>query len=903
MALEQYRAKRNFNVTREPRGKKGKAGGAAFVIQKHAARRLHYDLRLELDGVMKSWAITRGPSLVPGEKRLAVHVEDHPIAYNAFEGTIPEGEYGAGTVMIWDRGRWIPEGDPHVGYEKGHLDFRLDGEKLKGRWHLVRMRRRDNDRQEPWLLIKGDDEAARAPDDPDILEEKPLSVATGRSMEEIKAGKPVRKRSARGTIPAAAVWSGQRMKSALEAEGKPQPQEKRARPRGPRGSKSKSPRPAGRTRTAGKRRGSSVSTQPRKAVARAAPLPDFVPPCLAQLSDRPPDGAGWIHEIKFDGYRMQARIAKGHVQIKTRRGLDWTRKFRPVAEALSALPVRQALIDGEAVVETEKGLSSFAALQEALKSGRGPFAFYAFDLLHLDGRDIARLPLIERKEMLAPLIGALPPQGTVRFSAHFETQGSVLLRHACKMDLEGIVSKRRDAPYRSGRTGDWIKTKCANRQEFVVVGYAPATHEARAVGALILGYYEDGVLRYAGRGGTGFSRAGARDLWRQLDPLRRADSPIKPQPPDERGRPHIWTEPRFVAEVDFRGWTHGMRLRQPSFKGLRFDKVATEVVREAESMPSAVPAHRASKRKATRATSAGQDRGQDPAAASTAHARLTHPDRVYWPDIGLTKQGLADYYASVWDWMAPHVVNRALSLVRCPEGAGAPCFFQKHASAGLDSERLRLVPEDGDHVIAIDDLDGLLALVQAGVLEIHVRGSTLARLDAANRIVFDLDPGPDVGWSDVVGAAREVRERLESLGLVSYVKTTGGKGLHVVVPIECAPWDEVKAFTRALAFAMVADSPDRYIATASKRQRAGRIFIDYLRNSREATAICAYSTRARPGATVSTPIAWSELGSLDAASRYTVGNLGRRLSRLKRDPWGDIADRKQRLPQLSPARR
>jgi bifunctional non-homologous end joining protein LigD len=888
--LQTYRDKRHFGVTPEPRGKKARAKGHAFVIQKHAARRLHYDLRLELDGVMKSWAVTRGPSLVPGEKRLAVHVEDHPIEYNTFEGTIPKGQYGGGTVMIWDRGQWFPEDDAHKGYKKGHLDFRLEGEKLHGRWHLIRMRKRPGERHEPWLLIKADDDAARSAKDPDILEGKPRSAVTGRTMDEIAAGKPVRKKSARATTPAAAVWHSNRKPAVAQTAARPR--ERKARK-------------AGKTRATSKRSAHAAEKTASDAAqlpgARRAPLPEFVPPCLAVLSDKAPDAPNWIHEIKFDGYRVQARLARGEVQLKTRRGLDWTGKFQPVADALTALPVQQVLIDGEIVVEDAKGHSSFSALQEELKAGGGNFIFYAFDLLHLDGYDLTAAPLIARKQALQTVLADFPAAGRVRFSEHFETEGSRLLKHACGLRLEGIISKLRDASYRSGRTGDWIKTKCSDRQEFVVVGYAPSTADPRAIGALILGYYEGGELKYAGRVGTGFTRKTARDLWRQLHPLRTDKPPFRPLPAEERARKGVWVEPRMVVEVHFRGWTHGMRLRHPSFEGVREDKPATEVVRESNAMtaPAGRPA-KAEQRSAEsprQASSARQSRRPAQATATATELHLTNPDRVYWEDVGITKQDLAAYYGQVWDWMAPHVVDRALSLVRCPEGTKGECFYQKHASAGLDGKRLKLVPEDGDRVIALDSLDGVMALVQAGVLEIHVRGSTIEHLDQCNRVVFDLDPSPEVGWPDVVKATREVRERLQAMELESFLKTTGGKGLHVVVPIENTPWDAVKAFTRSVATAMAADSPDRYIATASKKARTGRVFVDYLRNSREATAICAYSTRARPGATVSVPIAWNELASLKAPNQYTALNVMNRLKHLRRDPWADIGKIKQRLPK------
>ena len=895
--LQAYREKRRFGVTAEPRGKKVRVKGHAFVVQKHAASRLHYDLRLELDGVMKSWAVTRGPSLVPGEKRLAVHVEDHPIEYNTFEGTIPKGQYGGGTVMIWDRGEWFPEADPRVGYKKGHLDFRLEGEKLNGNWHLVRMRKREGERQDPWLLIKAGDDAGRSAKEPDILEELPLSVATGRTMDEITAGRPVRKKGARKATPAAAVWHSNRGSAAEARAAKtatPRPRERKARATATK-----------KNGAAAKKKAKASRKGPPAEGARAGPLPTFVPPALTVVSSQAPDATNWIHEIKFDGYRIQARLDGGKIALSTRRGLDWTAKFQSIADTLADAPADKALIDGEIVVEAD-GFSSFSALQEELKAAGQNFIYYAFDLLHLDGYDLTRSPLIGRKELLKKLLADYPPTGQVRFSEHFEEQGSVILKHACEMKLEGIISKSRDAPYRSGRTGDWLKVKCSDRQEFAVVGYAPTTNDPRSVGALIVGYYEDGELKYAGRVGTGYTNKVARDLWRKLDPLRTEKPPFKPLPAEERGRDPVWVEPRMVIEIDFRGWTHGTRLRHPSFKGVREDKLATEVVREDETMATkARTSSGEAKPPALKVVPAKAGSANRPPAKSKSSkvtfgdVRLTNPDRVYWEDVGLTKAGLAEYYTQVWDWIAPHILGRALSLVRCPEGTSGQCFFQKHASAGLDSKKLRLVPEDGDHVIAIDDLDGLLAMVQAGVLEIHVRGSTTDHLTDCNRIVFDLDPSPECKFPEVVKAAREVRERLEELKLKSFLKTTGGKGLHVVVPTAHAPWDEVKAFTKLVAQSMAAENPARFIATASIKARKGKIFIDYLRNSREATAICAYSTRARAGATVSMPITWEELGALKEPARYTVANLMKRLNTLKRDPWADIGKVKQKLPRLS----
>jgi len=853
--LKTYRAKRKFGVTAEPKGKVARGKGNAYVIQKHAARALHYDLRLELDGVMKSWAVTRGPSLVPGEKRLAVQVEDHPIEYNKFEGTIPKGEYGGGTVMIWDRGSWQPEDDPHSGLKKGHLSFELDGEKLHGLWHLVRMHRKRGEKRDNWLLIKAHDEAAREPGDKDILEQKSRSVVSGRSMDEIAKGAPKRKAvgektsRTRGEAAMAAIL--RRTTKAMD-------------------SKQKVAKPA----------------------ARHSALPAFIEPCLATLVDKAPDGDNWIHEIKFDGYRIQARLDNGKVKLLTRRGLDWTKKFPTIVEAISKLPARAALIDGELVSEGADGVSSFSLLQEDLKNGRHErMAFYVFDLMHLDGEDLKPQPLAERKAALARLLAKAPKRGPLRLSESLAEPGPVLLKHACKMGLEGIVSKRADAAYHSGRGHDWVKSKCSDRQELVVAGFAPSSADAHAVGALVLGYFEGGKLRYAGRTGTGFTHETARELYRKLKALTLGKSPLEPVPKEERGvRAPVWVEPKLVAEVDFHGWTHGDRVRQASFQGLREDKPAKQVVRETKAL--AATAKSAVKR------SAPKNSTKRNAKAVVEGVPLSHPDRVYWEDAKVSKRDLAEFYAGIWKWMRPHVVGRPIALLRCPEGAAGQCFFQKHATMGVATEHLRLVPEKGDKIISIDDLSGLIALVQAGVLEIHTRGTTVDDRERGDRLVFDLDPGPGTGWKDVVAAAREVRERLERVKLKSFLKTTGGKGLHVVVPIKPEPWETIKTFCHAVAESLAQDAPDRYVATATKSKRNKKIFIDYLRNSREATAVAPYSTRARPGAPVSTPVDWSELGSLKGANQFTVRNLPARLARLRKDPWTNIGRLSQALPKF-----
>ena len=622
--------------------------------------------------------------------------------------------------------------------------------------------------------------------------------------------------------------------------------------------------------------------------AHRAGLPRFVSPSLATLSDKAPDGGNWVHEIKFDGYRIQARIDRGKVKLFTRKGLDWTEKFPTIASAISKLKAKSALFDGELVAEDANGLSSFSLLQQDLKADRHDrMVFYMFDLLHLDGADLTTLPLSTRKEAFANLLGGLPERGPLRLSESLTGSGTSLLRHACKMGLEGIVSKLASAPYNSGRSHEWIKTKCSDRQEFVVAGLVPSTADARAVGALVLGVYDGGKLKYAGRTGTGFSHEVARSLYRKLKPIETAKTPFEAIPAEEQGsRKPVWVQPKMVVEVDFRGWTHGDRVRQASFQGVREDKPAKDVVREKAIAATS---------RTTGVRRSAPVKNSDP---SVAGVRLTHPDRIYWEDVGVTKRDLADFYVQIWKWMRPHLVGRPIALLRCPEGASGQCFFQKHARAGIPVEHLHLVPEKSDKIISVDDIDGVIALAQGGVLEIHARGSTIDHLESADRLVFDLDPGPGTDWKDIVAAARDVRERLESIKLKSFLKTSGGKGLHVVLPIAPTPWERAKEFAKTVAEAMEADEPDRYVATATKAKRNKRIFIDYLRNSREATAVAPYSTRARPGAPVSVPIDWSELNSLKSANQYTVQNLVQRMSRLRKDPWASIGRTNQRLPKF-----
>ena len=844
--LDRYNAKRDFSKTPEPPGAASGAraagrrkGGIAYVVQKHAARRLHYDFRLELDGVLKSWAVPEGPSLVAGRKRLAVQTEDHPLAYGGFEGVIPEGQYGSGTVMVWDRGTWSPEFDPAFGFKKGHLKFRLDGAKLRGQWHLVRMARKPREKQDSWLLFKSDDEAARAADAADILSEQPNSAATGRSLEEIARDKDRQwssDRAAGGGGEIAAAKKTRRRKPVVDAAAIPK--------------------------------------------AKAAVMPGYIEPSLATATDVAPAGAGWLHEIKHDGYRLQAHLENGRVRLFSRQGLDWTDRFPAVALALPALPVGAAVIDGEVVVQTAAGVASFAMLVDALKSGAGDMLFYAFDLLHLDGYDLRGAPLVRRKAALATLVAAIGKGGRVRFSDHIAGDGAAVFRHASRLGLEGIIAKQAAAPYRSGRVKTWLKVKSSQSDAFVIAGYVPSTVDPRSVGALVLGEQAGASLVPVGHCGSGFTAASARELWQRLDALRTKTAPLKDETAPPKGV--RWVEPVLSAEIEYRGRTGGGLIRHAVFR---------------ELVEGHADAGRPG-RTALRPRSGQSKRGVEGGRETEPTARLTNPGRLLWPVQGITKQGLAEFYAEIADWILPHVTGRPLSLLRHPEGVTGKGFFQKHAWAGLgDGVRQVAVPGDDEPMLAIDGLDGLLELVQASVLEIHPWGARAERPDRPDRVTIDLDPGDTVPWQRVIDAAHDVRRRLAALSLESFVKTTGGKGLHVVFPL--APrddWDTVKAFARSIASAMAAERPDLYTDTMAKSDRRGRIYIDYLRNGLGATAVGAYSTRAREGAPVSVPLAWDELGENIRSAHFTVSNLPNRLAFLERDPWDGFFDRAQTLP-------
>ncbi len=889
MSLGRYEAKRNFQRSAEPRGhprKRTGRKGPSFVVQKHAARRLHYDLRLELDGVLKSWAVTRGPSLVPGDRRLAVEVEDHPLDYAEFEGTIPKGEYGGGRVLVWDRGQWTPRGDAHAALRKGHLRFTLDGSKLSGAFDLVRLPHEQGDRHNNWLLVKVKDEHARAPRDPDILVERPESVKSGKTIDAIKEPKEEEKTPGATRGATAKVDRARRSAAQRPAAGNKTPRATAAANAATKTARADRPATAAPTNPP-RASGSPASRTAAKRVPGASPatLPSFVEFALAVPVAQAPRQRGWIHEIKFDGYRLQARIDHGRVTLRTRTGLDWTSKFATVARALREIDVERALFDGEVVAEAAEGVSSFSALQTELKDGRGErLVYYVFDLLYIDGYDLRGAALSDRKTLLAELISP-DTSGFVRLSETFDMDGETLKKHACRVGFEGIVSKRAEARYSSGRSGEWLKIKCTNRQEFVVVGYVPSTTARRAIGSLALGVYDDGRLTFAGKVGSGFATKLAEDLWSELEPLRRAE-PTADAAPDADTRNVRWVEPTLVAEVTFREWTPSGVIRQAVFNGLRRDKAPREVVRE-----EALPLNEARPARSSRPAAQSAREIEEPA------IKLTHPDRLYWSEAGISKQGLADYYSAIWEWVAPHVTGRPLALVRCPGGIEGQCFFQKHAWTGLDRKQIEVARIGGEEVLSIRSPAGALALVQAGTLEIHPWGSTVKNPECPDRLIFDLDPGDGVSWAEVEDAALTLRDRLRRLGLECFVKTTGGKGLHVVVPVAAVtPWAQAKKFTHGIATGLAREAPDRYIARMTKAARGGKIFIDYLRNGRGATAVAAYSPRARPGAPVSVPLSWDELGTGLSPARFTVNTVPRRLQALEHDPWRDLGRMRQPIP-------
>ncbi len=811
--LDVYRKRRDFKATPEPAPKAAdKSSGDRFVIQLHHASHRHFDFRLQVGGALRSWAVPKGPSLDPKQKRLAVEVEDHPLEYGKFQGSIPEGHYGAGDVWIWDEGRWAPEGDAAKALKEGHLDFELFGSRMKGHWSLIRTSM--SGKRPQWLLFKRSDEHVKKGD-----------VADDTPLDQWKGATPRRAATAQKSAKAA--------RSAFPAE---------------------------------------VGLQ------------------LAKLVEKAPEGADWLHEVKYDGYRVLLMRNGRKLQIRSRGGLEWSAKLPQLKKAVLALPCKNCILDGEVVALDEQGRSRFDLLQRDFgePQAAGNLVAMLFDLLHLDGQDWRPLPQELRKEALQKLL-----QGSddcLRLSEYLEGHGAKAAKAACSAGLEGIISKDRKAPYREGRGGSWVKTKCVDADEFAIVGYTRGQRSREKLGALLLAEPAGQDWRYVGRVGSGFTEALIQDLLERMRPAQQAVKLLNPPTrADLRGARPVWVKPALVLEVEHRGRTGENLLRQASLKGLRADKSITDL-RQPDRAPRVPAQGDASMKQVTTRRSAKAD--AEPGSA----VRLTHPERRLFEDPVITKRELADFYSEIAEWILPELQRRPLALLRCPDGAGKTCFFQKRATPGFPDS---VHQARGEPYLWIEDVGGLIGMVQMGVLELHAWGATVDDIEHPDRVVFDLDPGEGVEWRRVIAAARLLRERLEQLGLQSFVRSSGGKGLHVVLPLQPqAGWDTVKNFSHALAQMLAEEQPDEFIATASKARRKGRIYIDYLRNGCGATAVASYTLRARPGAPAAVPLDWGELSRLKSPAQFGYANLRQRLKRLKRDPWEGFRDLNQRLPKL-----
>ena len=833
--LAEYNKKRDFKKTAEPAGKRASSkGGNRFIVQKHDATRLHWDFRLEADGVLKSWAVTKGPSPDPEIKRLAVRTEDHPMAYADFEGIIPKGEYGGGTVMLWDRGTWEPvEGKSWKDIDKGHLHFTLEGERMKGEWLLIRLKKKPGEKRENWLLRKISDEHAEEGDP--LVQRCLTSVLTGRSMAEIAA-------DTQGEYSLKGV-RGDKFTEVMAKAAK-------------------------RNETLGRK----TNPKPRK----GGKPPKFRPPQLATLVDSVPAGNGWMHEIKFDGYRAMVAAASDKVHVYTRKGLDWSDKFAPLVERFKALDLPPCLIDGEIVAYGSDGNPSFSALQTVLKRGHGSqkesdkLSYHAFDLLELDGKDLAGLTNIERKERLEALLATAEPP--IHVADHVIGAGEKLYRAMCDAGQEGIISKKIDARYQSTRAKNWVKVKCTLRQEFVVIGWKKSSAKGRPFSSLLLAQHEGGKLVYKGNVGTGFNTDTLADLAKRMKPLETDAKPAEVGRPESRGV--TWLKPKLVAEVAFSEFTHDGSVRHGSFVGLRSDKKAKDVVPEAASE---APAEEA--------------------------VKISNRDRVIFPESGQTKGELADYYAAVAPLMLPWTANRPLTLVRCPQGRAKKCFYQKHDSGtfGPSVHHVPIVEKNGqaEDYLYVDTAEGILTLVQMGVIEIHGWGSRASDVEKPERMVFDLDPDEGLDFEDVKRAAKDIHDRLADIGLTSFAMLSGGKGVHVVVPLNPGhSWDAHKDFSKRFAEALAQAEPDRFTSNMSKAKRKGRIFLDYLRNQRGSTAILPYAARARPGAPVAVPIAWGELKGYENAHPFSIQDAKRLIDRAASKSLAGWGFAEQDLPDL-----
>lgn len=881
MGLQEYNRRRHFQDTPEPRGDtaRGRAGLAGFVVQLHHARARHYDFRLEVDGVLRSWAVPRGPSFRPGERRLAVEVEDHPMSYAGFSGTIPEGNYGAGHVALFDTGHWAPEGDPAEALSRGRLDFELFGGRLRGRWTLVRTRKAAGKPQ--WMLLKRTDEHAADLEADDLLGDIPPPPQDAPGASTAK-GRRILANKAAGDADSTTTAS--RAAPAKRPRARAQPEDR-----------SEDPMPRLSTFSAGELRRRARTLAGRRRIATG----EFVPPMLTISSHAAPEGDDWIHEWKWDGYRLMAQTGRT-TRLWSRNGIDWTPRVPELVEAMRTLPVA-ALMDGELIAVDARGYSDFNGLQRALKADdTSQLRFAAFDLLAIDGIDLTRAPLLERKALLEVVLKGRDPR--LFYSGHVEGHGGKVFAAAKRQGMEGIISKRSDAPYTSGRSDAWRKVKAVETRDFVVVGYTMPKGSRQGIGALLLARRVRGRLVYAGRVGSGLDARLLEELPRRLAPLRTDQAAVDLPDHTPLAERHVtWVRPELVVEVIFRGWGKEQLLRQASFHRLRDDKPAGQDTDADQPVTAAVSARGI--RKAASAKSASKKTvlktAEEKAVARKAVARkatskktstagaspdlptLSSPDRVVYPDAGFTKRDVFEYYLGVADRLLPELRGRLLSIVRCPDGIGGQHFFQKHAGPGFGASvrSHELVENDGDHgtYFHVDDLPGLMSLVQMNALELHVWGSRVEALERPDRIVFDLDPDTAVGWGEIKRAAVDVRDRLDEVGLASYPRLTGGKGVHVVVPLRAeAEWGTVRDFCSAFAHAMATQEPDRFTATMSKAKREGRIFLDWLRNGRGATAIASWSLRARPGAPVAVPLTWAELSRIRKAARFTLKDAVKR---------------------------
>ncbi|WP_447649641.1 DNA ligase D [Pseudomonas abietaniphila] len=850
--VSEYTRKRNFDITSEPpetagRARSGQGKALSFVIHKHDARNLHYDFRLELDGTLKSWAVPKGPSLDPKNKRLAVHVEDHPLGYGSFEGSIPEGQYGAGDVIVWDRGIWQPHGDPRETYKAGKLKFTLIGEKLTGDWALVRTHLQGSGDKEQWLLIKEKDEAVRSADEYDIVADKPESVVSGATVGE---GRAAAKSSTRKTAAAAPV-----------AEKKP----------------------AGKTA--------------KKQAAKKTAIPQKLSPQLATLMDTPPEGE-WLYEIKFDGYRIMTRILDGEVRMITRNGHDWTERLPLQAKAIGELNLGDGWLDGEMVVLNDAGLPDFQALQNAFDIGRSKdIVYYLFDVPFLNGEDLREKPVEDRRAALKKLLGK-QKKGLLRFSDAFSASHRDIIESACLLSLEGVIGKRAGSVYQSRRSADWIKLKCKLRQEFVIVGFTKPQGTRSGFGALLLAVNEEGAgLVYAGRVGTGFNQKTLAELFEKMQPLEQDASPLGKKLTSAQGRGVHWIKPTLVGEVEFGEWTREGIIRHSAFIALRSDKPASEVVHEYPRTPKDIKAPFKPNASKTSASKTDEPAGKPKAASKrdskdkieVAGVLISHPERVIDKKSGLHKIDLAHFYESISDWILPHLDHRAVALLRCPEGVEGEQFFQKHAERLAIPNIKQLDPKlDPGHarLMEIDSVQALVGAAQMGTIELHTWGSTYDKIELPDHFVLDLDPDPALPWRSMIEATQMTLSVLDELGLDAYIKTSGGKGMHIIVPLaRKADWDTVKAFAKALAQFISEQLPERFTATSGPKNRVGKIFIDYLRNTRGASTVAAYSARARPGLPVSVPVIRDELASLKSSDQWNIANLQKRLRKLKADPW------------------